>query len=133
MLCQKELDNIVSEEGFESKPYQCTSGVWTIGHGLTYLTEDESRYILEFFRLPAVEKALYKRQPWLEFAHPEVRRVMIHMAFQLGVEGVSNFKNMIAALVNHDYPLAAWEMKDSKWAKQTPARANRLADRIRLL
>lgn len=133
MLCQKELDNIIDEEGFESRPYQCTAGVWTIGHGLTYLTENESRYILEYFRLPAVEKALKHRQRWLEAAHPEVQRVLINMAYQLGIEGVSRFHKMIDALVNHDYPRAADEMLDSKWAKQTPARAKRLSDRIRAL
>ncbi len=54
------------------------------------------------------------------------------MAFQLGVNGVANFKKMIAALIARDYAAAAREMLDSNWAKvQTPARAQRMAEMMR--
>jgi len=29
------IDNIKLDEGFESKPYKCPAGVWTIGYGTT--------------------------------------------------------------------------------------------------
>ena len=133
MIPQKELDTVLSDEGFESKPYQDTEGVWTIGHGLTFLTEEESAHIVENFRLPAVFRDLKARHRWIASSHPEVQRVCLNMAYQLGVEGFSNFIMTIQALRNKDYARAADEMLDSKWARQTPNRAKRQADRIRAL
>ena len=40
------IERIGVNEGFRKKPYQCSEGVWTIGHGLTWLTEEESLHIL---------------------------------------------------------------------------------------
>ncbi|WP_414717526.1 hypothetical protein [Steroidobacter sp.] len=53
------------------------------------------------------------------------------MAYQLGTNGVTNFKRMCAALRIRDYSAAAIEMLDSTWAKQTPARAKRMAEIMR--
>jgi lysozyme len=50
------------------------------------------------------------------------------MVFQLGVGGVSKFKAMWKALEENDYTTASIEMLDSRWAKQTPTRAENLAD-----
>ena len=49
----------------------------------------------------------------------------------MGVKGWSNFKKAIANMIDKDWKGAATEMLDSKWAKQTPNRANRLADIVR--
>ena len=49
------------------------------------------------------------------------------MAFQLGLKGVLNFSRMWEALKRHDYVAAADEMLDSRWAEQTPSRAEALA------
>jgi lysozyme len=53
---------------------------------------------------------------------------MAAMTFQLGVSGVMAFKRLLAALERGDWPAAAAEMLDSKWAKEdSPARARRMA------
>jgi lysozyme len=49
------------------------------------------------------------------------------MCFQLGVTGVSKFRNMFEALKIPDYNKASEEMLDSKWHEQTPARAKSLS------
>ena len=49
------------------------------------------------------------------------------MVFQLGVGGVSKFKKMWKALKQNDYQTASEEMLDSRWAKQTPKRAEELS------
>ena len=59
--------------------------------------------------------------------------ITYHMAYQMGLEGVLNFKKMWAAIEVDDYVTAAAEMINSRWAMQTPARANRLADRMRVI
>ena len=49
------------------------------------------------------------------------------MAYQMGVDGLFKFKKMIAALGKGDWNEAAHQALDSRWAKQTPARAERHA------
>lgn len=58
--------------------------------------------------------------------------VLAEMVFQLGISGVRKFAKMLDALNRQDYESAANEMMDSQWAKQTPERAQRLADLMRL-
>jgi lysozyme len=57
--------------------------------------------------------------------------VLIEMVFQLGIGGVRKFARMLDCLNRSDYDRAANEMLDSAWAKQTPTRAQRLADLMR--
>lgn len=60
------------------------------------------------------------------------RKVAIeNMCFQLGAFGVSNFNKMISALDTCNWNEAYKQGLDSKWAKQTPNRANRVMDIIR--
>ena len=57
---------------------------------------------------------------------------MIEMSFQMGIRGVSKFRKMLVAMEKADWEEAAKEMLDSKWAKKdSPQRANRLADIVR--
>lgn len=66
------------------------------------------------------------------YKHPtDVQNILTEMVFQMGVTGVSQFKNMRKALEKSDYQKASVEMLDSRWAKQTPNRAKRLADRMK--
>ena len=60
----------------------------------------------------------------------EIQRVLANMAFQLGKATLRKFKNMIAAVNNHDYQEMANQMADSRWYKQTTNRAQRLIDRV---
>jgi lysozyme len=53
------------------------------------------------------------------------------MAYQLGPSGVVAFKKMLAALEAGDRIAAAEAALDSKWATQTPNRAQRVAALIR--
>ena len=63
----------------------------------------------------------------------KAHEIIIEMVFQLGKTGVSNFKNMWKALSGLQYSAAADQMLDSRWAKQTPNRANGMADIMRSL
>jgi len=57
--------------------------------------------------------------------------VVIEMVFQLGIGGVSKFKNMLEALKESDYANAAIHILASNWHKQTPARCEELAEILR--
>jgi DNA-binding MurR/RpiR family transcriptional regulator len=53
------------------------------------------------------------------------------MAFQLGVNGVSKFKNALAHAKDHAWDKCADELLSSRWHQQTPNRAKALADVMR--
>ena len=124
------IERIGVNEGFRSKPYQCSEGVWTIGHGLTWITEGESLHILSG-RISQLHLKLLDDLDWYKDMPPEIQGILIEMIYQIGYSGVMKFKKMIANMIDKDWKGAADEMLDSLWAKQTPNRANRLADIVR--
>ena len=124
------IERIGVNEGFRSKPYKCSEGVWTIGHGLTWITEEESLIILSG-RISELHLKLSKDLEWYDDMPPEVKGVLIEMVYQIGYSGVMKFKKMIVNMKDHNWKGAATEMLDSLWAKQTPNRANQLADIVR--
>ena len=124
------IERIGVNEGFRSKPYQCTEGVWTIGHGLTWITEEESLSILTG-RISQLHLKLLDDLDWYEDMPPEIKGVLIEMIYQIGYSGVKKFRKMLANMKEHNWKGAADEMLDSLWAKQTSNRANRLADIVR--
>ena len=125
---------VASDEGFGAIPYRCTSGKLSIGYGTNIqdgITRDEALLLMRH-RLGKVVAALESRLPFWFKLTDERRRVMANMGYQLGVGGLMGFKRMLAALERGDYEAAAREMLDSKWAKRdTPARAGRMAERMR--
>ena len=60
----------------------------------------------------------------------EAQLVIANMCFQLGRPRLSNFVKFIAAINERDWIRAADEMENSRWYKQTTARAERLIARI---
>lgn len=129
MTSETLLERTLRHEGFRDKPYLDSEGVPTIGHGLTYLTEEESKYIVSL-RLHEIQKLLMQQHNWISGA---VLSVTAEMCYQLGFEGCHNFKKMWAALEAENYVDASKEMVDSKWHKQTKSRCEELAGIIRSL
>ena len=124
------IERIGVNEGFRSKPYQCSEGVWTIGHGFTWITKEESFSILTS-RISQLHLQLLDDLDWYKDMPPEVKGVIIEMCFQMGFAGFCKFKKAIANMKDHDWKGAADEMLDSLWARQTSNRANLLADIVR--
>ena len=56
--------------------------------------------------------------------------VLVQMVYQMGLAGVLEFHDTLAALAAGNWQAAAADMRASHWAVQTPSRANRLADVI---
>lgn len=123
------LDRVLKNEGFKPKPYLDSIGVSTIGHGLTHVTREESKAIVDA-RLKRYAKNLKTKRPWIARYPVEVREILVEMNFQLGTKGTNEFKKMFAAIKKKDFNLAAAEMRDSKWSNQTPDRCDRLATRM---
>src|SRR5690554_5056061 len=81
--------------------------------------------------LDQVEAEMRRRWPAFDRQPGGVQRGILNMAYQMGEGGAMGFRNMIAALEAGDRARAAKECLDSKYARQTPARARRVAALIR--
>lgn len=122
---------IKREEGFRAKPYLDSRGVGTIGHGITWITEEESAMLVSN-RVSRCMTALGTILIDNNISLDDFRKtILIDMLYQLGYDGVCRFKKMIAALVDMDYERAADEMLNSQWHIQTPVRCEQLAKRMR--
>ena len=78
-----------------------------------------------------VQNGLLDSLPWL--ANLDVVRfaALENMAFNLGVNGLLEFTETLAAIKQGDYDLAAEDMLQSEWAQQVGDRAKRLAEQIK--
>jgi len=74
---------------------------------------------------------LVSKIPWVLEQPENVQRALGNMSYQLGVNGVLNFKYMLAALKRSDRDGAAEHALNSRWAEQTKNRAHRIASLIR--
>ena len=128
------IENVKESEGFRDKVYQCTQGYDTIGYGFAVkdlvLDEDIADMILER-KLNRLESRIDSKFPFTEDLPKNVKDVVIEMCYQLGVSGFSKFKQTISLLRLGNFKEAADEMLQSRWSRQTPNRAQKLADIVR--
>jgi len=121
-------------EGFRQFPYKDTVGKLTIGVGRNLddvgISEDEAAHLLENDILVARNELLFAF-PAFSQMQPVRQDALTNMVFNMGITRFKGFKNMIAALVEQNYQLAADEMLDSKWARQVGSRADELAYQMR--
>ena len=117
-------------EGERLKPYRCTAGKLTIGIGRNLedrgITREESAYLLAN-DIAAVERELLRALPWVATLDEVRQRVLLDMAFNMGIVGLLGFKRTLATIQAGDYQAAAAMMLDSRWAKQVGQRAERLS------
>lgn len=137
-MIEKLTEQLRRDEGVKATAYQDHLGYWTIGVGRLIdsrkpgagLRPDEIDYLLRNDindRVQALKNAL----PWF-LALDEARcGVLVNMAFQLGTAGLLGFKSTLALIAAGKYAEAAEQMLKSRWAKQTPARANRLSEQMK--
>jgi lysozyme len=59
--------------------------------------------------------------------HPVAFGIVVEMIYQIGHAGVAKFKKTLSLINQGDYKGASEEMLDSKWARQTPSRAQSLS------
>ena len=128
----EEIDRVCEEEGFRSEFYEDHMGNMTIGHGIHRIEPDESRLVVSQ-RMHKLHRQILANKTHLITQPDEVMFILVHMAYQMGLQGLYGFGQMFKAIKLKDYEWAADEMLNSKWAQQTPARTNRLADRMRAL
>lgn len=134
MVLQLQL---LGHEGFRSAAYQDSEGYWTIGIGRMIdsrkgggITPEEALYLLAN-DIEKAERQLYQRLPWWRNLDEVRQRVLLDMAFNLGIDGLLEFKNTLQAIQEKRWEDAAKGMLASLWAEQVGARAHRLAQMMR--
>lgn len=123
------------DEGRSAKPYTDTVGKLTIGVGWNLTDRGLPSWMIDMlFDLSVQDAEKDARAIFRNFDEltPARQRVVINMTFNMGLSRVLKFKKMIAAVLMEDWEEAAAQMLDSKWAKQVGARADRLADMMRV-
>jgi lysozyme len=130
------VDQLRRDEGESATCYLDHLGYQTIGVGRLIdkrrgggLRPDEIAYLLNNdiqIRREALKKAL----PFFVNLSSARQGVLINMAFQLGVAGLLEFKQTLKLIEGGDWAGASIAMIDSTWARQTPARAARLAKQM---
>lgn len=124
------------DEGLRLMVYECSTGHKSIGYGhMDDRMADGATWTLE-----QAEEALDKDARYALFQAEQIitspiwyrltdRRkcALANMAFQLGGAGLAKFRRMLAAIKSEQWNTAFNEALDSLWAKQTPARAWRVA------
>jgi lysozyme len=125
------MSRVVEHEGIKQFAYQDSLGFWTIGVGRCIhegkgrgLTTDECFCLLKndliYFR------NLLLKYDWFTKQDVVRQNALVELAFNLGVNNLLGFKNMISALSVNNYALASKELVESTWARQIGK--NRAAD-----
>ena len=144
------MSNVVAllafEEGWRPKPYLCSEGYPTVGFGFKIGPKGADislyQFSLPFSAATAwMDALIYSRSqellshavigPAWKACNEARRGVLISMAYQMGVDGLSAFRNTLAAVAEGRWSAVADEMMDSRWARQTPERAWRHAQQMR--
>jgi lysozyme len=121
-------------EGWRDRPYKDSEGYLTIGWGRNLdavpLSKEEGALMLSN-DISTAESECEMRFSFFSDLTDIRQEVLTNMMFNLGWPRLKGFKNMIAALEEADYELAAVEMLDSKWHTQVKSRAEKLATQMR--
>tara|TARA_R100000900_G_scaffold93554_1_gene72670 strand:- start:537 stop:968 length:432 start_codon:yes stop_codon:yes gene_type:complete len=128
---------IREHEGFRDTPYLDSLGKATIGYGHLITDEDEFENGKQYTKdelLKLFDKDFAKAEMGadqlvghIQELHIEAKNIITEMIFQLGTQGVRNFRKMISALEAKNYHEAHLQMLDSLWNAQTPNRCQSLA------
>lgn len=141
-------------EGFRSKPYRCTANKLTIGIGRNIedrpFTEEELRLVDKDYMTKGITKSqafailardvmqfdfeLRQNIPFYERLDDERQYALLDMVFNMGIgnskKGLLSFKNMLNYIGTGFYKQAAAECLNSKYGRELPTRAGRIARTI---
>lgn len=131
------------DEGWREHEYHCTQGYVTTGWGrkvsdVKYAPlsskkvnkSDESVFVRN--RIAELTNQLRTRFPLAWGKCNEQRQaILIGMAYQMGLTGVSAFKSMWTCIERSDFEGASKEMVNSRWYVQTKQRALRYSQQMR--
>lgn len=125
---------LLRHEGLKLSPYRDSVGKLTIGVGRNLddvgISRSEAMFLLgnDVGRASAgMDNAL----PWWRDLDPVRQRVLIDMAFNLGLTRLLGFTQTLQAIRAGEFATAADKMLQSKWASQVGGRAAELSRMLR--
>ena len=124
---------LIRDEGNVPYAYSDSLGYLTIGVGFLIDKRKGGRLpdaVRDFwldYEISKTTAELEKRLPFFSELSQVRKDTLINMAFNLGVNGILNFKKTIALMADGKHTEASREMLDSRWARQVGQRANRLS------
>lgn len=129
---------LIKEEGFRNQAYLDSLGVLTIGVGhvgpevVEGLTWSDAKVwdTLDADIAKKTNEVVYAL-PWFGQLNEPRQAVLLQMAFQMGTHGLLQFAKTLAAIHDGKWDEASNAMLLSKWAQQTPNRADRLARQMK--
>jgi lysozyme len=126
------------DESVEPCVYRDSEGWWTIGVGRLVDKRKPGAGLrpieIDFLLNNDIEdriNELTRRLKWFQDLDDARKGALIAMSFQMGVDGLLKFERTLALVKDGKYDIAAHAMLQSKWAKQTPDRAERMAEQMR--
>lgn len=138
-MYEEVKQSIIAHEGKINKIYKDHLGNATFGIGHLVLPTDDLEEDIEYSDDKVME--IFEKDFQIacddaenfipeQNVNPIAFGIVIEMCFQLGLPRLKGFKRFQYHLNKNDYVNASEEMLDSRWAKQTPNRANSLAEKM---
>lgn len=142
LLLPEDTERYIKDnEGYSDKPYRDTKGKRTIGYGFN-LDDSSNQQLAKNLNItfdrpidtPTADR-LFKHKamqaeddvksldPDYDNRPPQVKKVLLDMAYNMGRTSLSGFKDFFEALNNNDYHAAAKAIQHSDYAKDVPIRA----------
>lgn len=132
----KIIEQLRRDEGEVFHVYDDHLGFATIGVGRLLdkrkgggISPAESAYLLNN-DVARVDADLRSRLSWYGQLDEIRQAALINMGFQLGTAGLMEFKRSLECIRDGRFAEAETHLLNSLWAKQTPARARRVARQI---
>ena len=134
MNLERIKKQLKEHEGVRSKVYKCSMGIETIGVGRNLrdvgLSDKEIDYLLHNDIVRVINE-LQDSFVWFYDLTDKRKEALVNMCFNLGINRLKGFKNMLGYMRVGNYDKAADEALDSLWSKQVGKRALIISDMIR--
>lgn len=136
-IIESEIDQIADDEGYRPCAYKDSLGLRTIGFGTLIEGNNtigciDGHEAIELLRKHYTDatRSVEQRYTW---ATGKTKLVLVNLTYNMGSTRLAKFKLMLSHLKNKEYDLSAGELLNSRYARQVPNRAGRMAGRIMAL
>ena len=126
---------IKKNEGFSSRSYKDQLGNYTIGYGhlirkkeiVLYKKKIKISFFQNLFENDFKTALDDYNKHFRKYSFSQnIKELIVEMIFQMGIQNVLSFKKTLRHIRKNNKFLAALEMMDSIWYKQTPLRVENL-------